>query len=254
MKVKHRIKLISLLSIFALFACKKELSPNLDPKAEVGQGQNAEIDHSDQEWLILFDGTDFDEWRGYRSSEISDSWEIQDGSMHFIPGKPGSHNIISRKKFENFILTLEWKVSKGGNSGIFWGVFESDDYSQPYLTGPEIQILDNDNNEEGTAANGTHAAGSLFDMIACDPALIKPYNQWNTCILQVDHRSNMASVEMNGNKAFNFSLSGEEWENLVAGSKFKDWNGFGKYTLGHIGLQDHGDEVWFRNIKIKEIK
>ena len=90
-------------------------------------------------------------------------------------------------------------------------------------------------------------------MIACNPDLINPEGQWNLCILKIDHENNIGSVSMNGREAFTFPVHGEKWNAMVENSKFKGWEGFGKYQTGHIGLQDHSDKVWYRNIKIKEL-
>jgi hypothetical protein len=180
-------------------------------------------------------------------------WAIVDSAMVFTPGKEEGKNIISRKKYTNFILSLEWKISEVGNSGIFWGVYEDKRFFEAYMTGPEIQVLDNERHPDSFVGNGIHKAGSLYDMIGYPDEHINPAGKWNKCVLEIDHKKNIGTVTMNGKASISFPLSGEKWDAMVANSKFKDWEGFGKYHSGHIGLQDHSDKVWFKNIKIKEI-
>ena len=217
-----------------------------------------QVDGSDEsdsssDWTILFDGTSLDNWRGYLSEDIYPEWTIQDEVMVFNPSNVGGKNIITKEKYTNFILSLEWKISEVGNSGIFWGVHEDKRFSEAYMTGPEIQVLDNERHPDSFVGNGIHKAGSLYDMIGYPDEHINPAGKWNKCVLEIDHKKNTGTVTMNGKASISFPLSGEKWDAMVANSKFKDWEGFGKYHSGHIGLQDHSDKVWFKNIKIKEI-
>ena len=176
--------------------------------------------------------------------------------MVFYPpeDKPegAQYNIVTRKEYTNFVLSLEWKISKAGNSGIFWGVKEDEKYPQPYETGPEIQVLDNENHPD--ALRGTsHQAGALYDMVSPLSDVTKEIGQWNHFLITVNYDTNVGRVELNGQEIVSFHPSGEDWEEMVAKSKFADWQGFGKFPTGRIGLQDHGDQVAYRNIKIKEL-
>jgi len=207
----------------------------------------------EQGWEVLFDGSSFDNFRGYLSQDVFSEWTIKDKEMLFTPGKGGGKNIITRKAYTNFILSLEWKIEKRGNSGIFWSVVEDKEYPEAYQTGPEIQVLDNDNHADGFHVDGTRTAGSVYDMIAYPKEHVNPANEWNLCVLEINHITNKGTVTMNGKESISFPLSGLEWDNMVTNSKFKDWRGFRKQYTGHIGLQDHGNKVWFRNIKIKEL-
>lgn len=204
------------------------------------------------EWVDLFDGKTFDGWHGYNTETISLCWTVENNCIVFNPekGKEGG-NIITDKTYTNFKLSLEWKISEAGNSGIFWGVHEDTIYKQPYSTGPEIQILDNDKHPDGKYEN--HRAGSLYDMIAPSSDAVKPVGEWNTCVIEIDHNKNAGNVWLNDAHIVTFDVHGEGWDQMVANSKFRDWKGFGIYKTGHIGLQDHGDKVAFRNIRIKEL-
>ncbi len=208
------------------------------------------------DWMVLFDGTSFDGWKSYMKDRMAANWKIEDGAMVFYPPadrpKGESYNIISEKEFTNFVLSLEWKVSEGGNSGIFWGIKEDAMYGQPYETGPEIQVLDDERHPD--AKNGTtHQAGALYDMVAPSVKVVKPAGEWNTCVLTVNYDQHQGSVVLNGTEIASFPLDNAEWDAMVSKSKFATWKGFGKFHTGKIGLQDHGDVVAFRNIKIKEL-
>ncbi|MBT8259248.1 MAG: DUF1080 domain-containing protein [Bacteroidia bacterium] len=207
----------------------------------------------DSEWISLFDGTNFDSWRGYLYDGMYPEWTIDGKAMKFTPSKEGGKNIITKGTYTNFVLSLEWKVSEAGNSGIFWGVHEDEKFSEAYMTGPEIQVLDNERHPDAKVAEGTHKAGSLYDMIACPDEHVNPAREWNLCVLEINQDENIGKVSMNGTEVMTFPLHGEEWDKMVAKSKFKDWEGFGKYRTGHIGLQDHSDIVWYRNIKVKKL-
>ena len=208
---------------------------------------------SNNDWTILFDGSSLDNWRGYLSEDIYPEWTIQDDAMVFTPSNVGGKNIITKEKYTNFILSLEWKISEAGNSGIFWGVHEDEKFSEAYMTGPEIQVLDNEKHPDSFVGNGIHKAGSLYDLIGYPAEDIYPAGEWNQCVLEVNQTANIARVTMNEKTTISFPLHGVEWEKMVTNSKFKDWEGFGKYRTGHVGLQDHSDQVSFRNIKIKKL-
>ena len=215
-----------------------------------------DIKDQQEDWEVLFDGTSFEGWHFYNAGEIKDLWKLEDGAMVFYPPKRRkkgtSFNIVTDKEYESFVLSLEWKVSKGGNSGIFWGVFEDERFEQPYETGPEIQVLDDERHPD--AKNGTtHQAGALYDMVAPSKKVVRPAGEWNTVVLTVDHTVNKGKVVFNGEEIVAFPVHGPEWDKMVATSKFADWEGFGKYPKGKIGLQDHGDIVAYRNIKIKKL-
>lgn len=235
---------------FSLFACKQKKA---DPETVTQEEEVAEVE---PKWLMLFDGSSFDGWSYYRGGEISEPWKLEDGAMVFYPPseRPNgeSYNIVTDKTYENFVLSLEWKIAENGNSGIFWSVFEDEKFGQPYETGPEIQVLDDEGHPD--AKNGTtHQAGALYDMIAPSEKVVKPAGEWNVCELTVNHMTNEGTVVLNGTEICKFPVHGELWDEMVADSKFADWEGFGKYQSGKIGLQDHGDIVAYRNIKIKEL-
>ena len=250
LKMKNLIILVFV--SFVYMGCKQASKEKgiVETNTEVVEEMEV-INNSD--WIILFDGTSFDKWRGYGSEEMHSEWVIEDGTMAFIPGEEGGKNIITKQKFTNFVLSLEWKISEGGNSGIFWSVYEDEKFKEAYHTGPEIQVLDNAKHPDAKVADGTHKAGSLYDMIAYPGEFVNPAGEWNLCVLEIDHENNQGKVSLNGNKAITFPIHGEAWDNMVTNSKFKGWEGFGKHHSGHIGLQDHSDKVWYRNIKIKQL-
>jgi hypothetical protein len=242
--------LFILLAVCVFTACKNEKTKE---STENNKADATTTMDKENDWIVLFDGTSFDNWRGYLTDSMYNEWTIEDKAMVFTPSDKGGKNIISKQKFTNFILSLEWKISEGGNSGIFWGVFEDEKFPEAYQTGPEIQVLDNALHADAKVANGTHKAGSLYDMIACPDENVNPAGEWNLCVLEINHKTNQGIVSMNGTQVITFPVHGEKWNEMIKNSKFNGWEGFGVYKTGHIGLQDHSDKVWYRNIKIKEL-
>lgn len=214
-----------------------------------------ETEENTNEELALFNGQDLENWKAYNSDTIT-QWSVEDGSIAFTPSegeRSGSENLVSEEEFENFELSLEWKISEGGNSGIMWGVQEGEKFNEPYLTGPEIQVLDNQKHPD--AKNGpVRQAGALYDMVPPAKDVTKPAGEWNKTVITINHETNLGTVYMNGEKMNEFPVHGEEWDKMVANSKFKDWEDFGKYRKGRIALQDHGDKVWYRNIQVKKLE
>lgn len=242
-------KLISLaVYTLVLIACKEKTKQTTEAVMEIEE----EVETT-SEWITLFDGTNFDNWRGYLKENMYPEWSIEDKAMVFNPREEGGKNIITKDTYTNFVLSLEWKISEGGNSGIFWSVFEDPKYSEAYQTGPEIQVLDNERHPDAKVNPKFHQAGALYDLVQPEQDVCKPAGEWNLCEISINHKTNEGSVTLNGTKIVKFPVHGESWNTLVGNSKFKDWKAFGKYQTGHIGLQDHGDKVWYRNIKIKEL-
>lgn len=246
--------LITAALAISVIGCKEKVKEAEDKAADAMAKTEMEVPK--EEWQVLFDGTSFDGWHEYKKEAVSEYWKIEDGAMVFYPPtdrKEGeSYNLISENEYTDFVLSLEWRIAEAGNSGIFWGIKELPELGQPYETGPEIQVLDNDKHPDGK--NGTsHQAGALYDMVSPSEDVTKPIGEWNLCEITINHKTNMGIVVLNDVEVVNFPINNPEWGMMVAKSKFAEWEHFAKYTTGKIGVQDHGDVVAFRNIKIKEL-
>ncbi|MBT2160502.1 3-keto-disaccharide hydrolase [Zobellia barbeyronii] len=237
------------------FSCKDKAEKN-QKEMESERVAEAEAEKPPAEWTVLFDGSSFDGWKEYNKEGVSDNWKLEDGAMVFYPPtereEGEAFNLVTEKEYTDFILSLEWKISEGGNSGVFWGVNETPELSEAYQTGPEVQVLDNEKHPD--AKNGTtHQAGSLYDMIAPSEDVTKPVGEWNTMVITINHKEQKGSISLNGTDVVDFPVGNEMWNVMVSKSKFADWDHFGKFTTGKIGMQDHGNMVSFRDIKIKEL-
>lgn len=208
-------------------------------------------------WQLLFDGKTTSGWRGYNLATFPEKgWEIADSSIHVISSQKGEAggggDLLFDKKFRNFELTLDWKVSEGGNSGIFYLAQEIP--GEPvWKSAPEMQILDNERHPDAKlGVNGNRAAGSLYDLIPGKPEVVKPAGEWNRIKIMVFKGTVVHWV--NDQQVLEYHLWTDDWKKMVANSKFSEYPWFVEPAQeGYIVLQDHGDDVWFRNIKIKEL-
>ncbi|MGB0601673.1 MAG: 3-keto-disaccharide hydrolase [Flavobacteriaceae bacterium] len=212
------------------------------------------------DWESLFDGETLNGWHRFNRKGVTPIWTAKNGLLTFDPElRPKGdyiHDIVTDKAYKSFELSIEWNISEGGNSGIFWGVQEGESHNKPYSTGPEIQVLDNERHPDAKANPKFHQAGALYDLVQPSKDVCNPAGEWNHIVLKIDHNKNQGSVKLNGTKIVEFPLSGPEWDALVSNSKFNDdcnFKRFGKFKSGKIGLQDHGDKVSFRNIKIRKL-
>ncbi|MEM9141905.1 MAG: DUF1080 domain-containing protein [Bacteroidota bacterium] len=258
MKGGYKKGVVLLIAASLVFiACKDKNKNQKQEKMEMAkEAVQAPMKEVQGEWTILFDGNSFDGWHEYAKEGVSENWKLEDGAMVFYPPedrkKGDIHDIVTDEEFTDFELSLEWKISEAGNSGFFWGIKEVASVKKPYHTGPEIQVLDNDKHPDGK--NGTsHQAGALYDMVSPSKDVTMPVGEWNTMVIRVDHKTNTGNVHLNGTKITEFPVSNAEWDTMVSRSKFADWEHFGKYATGKIGLQDHGDIVAYKNIKIREL-
>ena len=197
-------------------------------------------------WQLLFDGKDRTQWRNFKQTGISELWQIEDGALK-LAGKGGG-DILTKATFDNFELKLDWKIAESGNSGVFVRVNETG--NTIYAQAPEIQILDNERHPDNKLPS--HRSGSLYDMIASPPASHKIAGQWNQLTIRL--QQDQLTVWQNGVQTAAIKIGDSRWQQLLSTSKFATWPGFAATKKGHIGLQDHGDTVWFKNIKIKELK
>ena len=208
-------------------------------------------------WVLLFDGKTTAGWHNYNKTTIGKSWIIDDSAIALDARKspeghwqaPDGGDILTESEYENFELQLEWKISPCGNSGIIFNVVESKDYEYAWQTGPEMQVLDNACHPDTRFV--THRAGDLYDMIECKYPTVRPAGEWN----QIRLIKNKGKVEhwQNGVKVVEYEMYTDHWKDMISKSKFKDMKGFGLAPKGKICLQDHGDKVWYRNIKIKKL-
>ena len=197
------------------------------------------------EWIVLFDGEKVNGLRGYKQKGLPDSWVIVDGALKTIPGH--GVDLISEDVYKNFELELEWKVPKGGNSGIFY--FATEEGKHIYESAPEMQVLDNIAHRDGLRDVTT--AGSLYDLIAPIKNVVKTVGEFNQVRIKVE--DNHVEHWLNGIKILEYEYQSEHMKALIAKSKFKTMPLFAKASSGHIGLQgDHG-EIWYRNIRIRKL-
>lgn len=245
-----------ILAIMSISACANASKKDAKSKNDATKTVAAE---PQDEWITLFDGTSLDGWRGYGRTDMPKAWSIEDGAIKISgsgQGEAGAKDggdIIFDRKFKNFELTFEWKVSKGGNSGVFYLAQEIEG-DKIWKSSPEYQILDNANHPDAKLGkNGNRQSASLYDLIPANPQNAKPYGEWNTGGIMV-YKGTVVHMQ-NGENVVEYHLWTDDWKKMVENSKFKGWDNFinagGENKEGFIGLQDHGDDVWYRNIKIK---
>ncbi|HJU66545.1 MAG TPA: DUF1080 domain-containing protein [Gemmatimonadaceae bacterium] len=209
------------------------MNPNALTAAEQNEG-----------WRLLFDGESTRGWRNYRQQGMSAGWQVVEGALTRVAQ---AGDIITTDQFGDFELALEWMVAPGGNSGIFYRVSEDEEY--PWQTGPEMQVLDNERHADGKSP--LTSAGSLFALYPVPPGAARPAGQWNA--VRVVVRGAHVEHWLNGTKVVDAELGSADWNARLAASKFAPLERYGRNPRGHIGLQDHGDRVSFRGIKIRAL-
>jgi len=200
---------------------------------------------SNSEWTVLFDGKTVKGLRGYKQSGFPDSWEVVDGTLKTVPGH--GVDLISEEVYKNFELELEWKVPKGGNSGIFYFATEEGNYI--WQSAPEMQVVDDEKHTDGK--NTLTSAGALYALIAPSANVVKPVGEFNQVRIKV--KNNHVEHWLNGTKIVEYVYDSDMMWDLVAKSKFNKMPLFAKASEGHIGLQgDHG-LIWYKNIRIRRL-
>jgi hypothetical protein len=198
-----------------------------------------------KEWETLSKKDSFDGWHIFQNdSKTKSGWTVEDGVFTFDESNAkgeGNKSLLTDSVYSSFEITFEWKLSANSNSGFMWGVSEDLQYEHPYLTGPEIQIIDaevyrDDPSHQRNTVGASNPAGS-----------------WNKYHIMVDHKKNQAVIVLNEIEVNRFKLSGPEWESMKKDSKFANMSSFGKYREGHLTLQDHPGLISYKNIKIRRL-
>lgn len=260
MSIMKRIIPVILVSLL-LGACNNESSKTSDSTSDTLQKTSMAADNNltEQEksegWQLLFDGQSTTGWHQYGGSPVGSAWKIQDGALFLDASQKeggrivGGGDIVTDQEFENFHLKVDWKVDTGANSGIMFYVHEDAKYKAPWETGPEMQVLDNEKHPDARIVK--HRAGDLYDIISSSKEMAKPALEWN----QAEIRAENGKLDfwLNGENIVSTTLWDENWKQLIRDTKWKDHKDFSTYKKGKIALQDHGDKVWFKNIKLRRL-
>jgi hypothetical protein len=204
---------------------------------------------------LLFDGQSKTGFHVFNNKTDGSAWKVVDGTLHLDPKEQhdaqttGGGDLLSANEYENFHLKLDWKVDAAGNSGILLYVKEDPSYERTWHTGLEMQVLDNERHPDSKITK--HRAGDLYDLITSSPETVKPALEWNK--VEIISNNGLLEFSLNGTKVISTTIWNDNWKKLIAGSKFAKWKDFGTFKKGRIGLQDHGDKVWYKNIKIKQL-
>ena len=231
--------LLAGLGLWAAMSCSRPRENHPDQVNAVNQLTTEERAAG---WQLLFDGRTIDHWRGYRQTALPKGWQVVDGAITRVDS---AGDIVSTDEYRDFELSLEWKVAEGGNSGIFWRVSEDQEY--PWESGPEMQVLDDARHPDGRSP--LTSAGSLFGLYPARRGVVRPAGEWNTVRILV--QGHHVEYWLNGVKLVDAEIGSEDWNGRVGRSKFAEMPRYGRNQAGRIGLQDHGNWVAFRNIKIR---
>lgn len=239
---------ILLVALLAWECTQKTNTMTTDATSDAPNSLTAE--EKEEGWVLLFDGESMEHFRGFRKEDVPSGWQIEDGAITLATG--GAGDIITKEQYEDFEFSIDWKIAEGGNSGIFYHVSEDPAFANTYNSGPEMQILDDEKHPDAKeGVNGNRKAGTLYDLLPLNTPAVKPAGQWNTARLVV--KDGKVEHWLNEKKVLEYELGTPEWNNMIAKSKFATMKGFGAEKKGHLALQDHGDRVWFRNIKIRPL-
>lgn len=227
------------------FICNAQSTAD-EPTTMINQLSKQEIDKG---WELLFDGNSTKGWRNFHQNQVIDGWQVQDGNLIGL-GKGGDigGDIITIDQFEDFELYLEWAISEGGNSGIFYHVLEGN-YQTVYATGPEYQIIDDEGFKE--PLQEWQKTGADYAMYNATNTKLKPAGEFNSSKIKV--LNGQVEYWLNGSKVVEYELWSDDWKSQVQNCKWKDYPGYGLAKKGYIGLQDHGSVVKFRNIKVRDL-
>ena len=238
---------------FVINACNSPKNTTMNTSTEANSLSTEETNNG---WQLLFDGKSTNGWHKYGNQTIGKAWKVADGNLYLDAASKKDWqtaeggDIVTAEEFENFHLKLDWKISPNGNSGIIFFVHEdSTKFKNTYNTGPEMQVLDNNGHPDAKIIK--HRAGDLYDLISVSKETVKPVGEWNTAEIKSDNGD--LRFFLNGEQVVNTTMWNDAWRTMIAGSKFKSMPGFGTYKKGKIALQDHGDNVWYRNIKIRKL-
>jgi len=243
---------LALLLTGGLFGIGVALADHHETADQTEPAQAAAQDAVDSEegFTVLFDGTTTEHFRSYNGENFPErGWVIEDGTLHVIGGARGG-DIVTRQQYSDFDLRWDWRVSPGANSGVMYRVAEGPGLGAPYRTGPEYQILDDAVHHDG--GDGRTSTAALYAMIACNENKeLAPVGEWNTA--RIVFHDNHVEHWLNGELVVEYEWGSDELAALIAGSKFRSWEGFAQQPTGHIAFQYHGDDVWFRNIRIRDL-
>jgi len=268
LKMINRLLIIIAVALFAVSCNTQPKKPAADSQkgnnalksAPVPEMNKLTPSEESQGWILLFNGKNGEGWRGVNKTEFPAGWVIEDGTLKCIGsgrGEAGAINggdiLFAQRQFSNFDLKIEWKISEGGNSGIFYLGTEKKG-KEIWRTAPEFQVLDNDRHPDALLGkDGNRKAGSLYDLIPANPQNTKPAGEWNT--VEIIVYQGTVVHKQNGETILEYHLWTPDWNEMVKNSKFPsynpDWANVPKE--GYIALQDHGNDVWFRNIKIRPL-
>jgi cytochrome c len=211
-----------------------------------------------QGWALLFDGKTSEGWHNYGKTTVGKSWVADDNALHLdAKHNPSGHwqapdggDILTAAEYQDFEMELDWKIGSCGNSGIIYNIVEDPArYDYVWKTGMEMQVLDNTCHPDSRFPK--HRAGDLYDLIECRFVAVKPAGSWNH--VRIVSKNGKIEQWLNYHKMVSYDITGPEWPKLIAGSKFREFPDFGKSRKGRIALQDHGDPVWYKNIKIRRL-